>query len=70
MFGSVIIAAAVIWAASSVVRAIKGLQEEVTRARQAHLLGLLAPALEEVRSEPAALLSLAPRRRPDALTVS
>jgi hypothetical protein len=57
VFGSVIVAAAVIWAASSVVRALKGLQEEVTRARQAHLLGFLAPALEEVRSEPAALLA-------------
>ena len=53
---SVMLAAAMAWAAAVVARSLKGLQDETARGRQAQLLAFLAPALARVREDPAALV--------------
>lgn len=57
MLGSLLVAAVIVWAATFVSRAVNRLRDELAQVRQAQLLTILAPALDEVRRDPAALLA-------------
>jgi hypothetical protein len=56
LFPALLIAAAIVWATSTISRAIQSLRAEFLKHRQMQLLALLSPARGRAQDDPAALL--------------